>query len=144
VTRGLFSAMDIIDISHKKKMSIALVAEIYFGIGEYLDITWIRNQVISHSAENNWESLSREALRDDLDWQQRQLTDGLIAYDSKDTDLRIKLESWGDAHSDLMERWRSILLELKSSTGLNYTMFFVAIRELIDLSQTTLQIYSKS
>lgn len=143
VTRGLFAATDIIEIAHKKDMKIPQVAEIYFGIGDFLDLAWIRSQVIIHPTENHWESLSREALRDDLDWQQRQLTAGFIGYDSKNKDLHSRLESWGEIHSVLIERWRHILTDLKSSTVLNYTMFFVAIRELLDLTQTTLQSYTK-
>ncbi|KTD50990.1 NAD-glutamate dehydrogenase [Legionella quateirensis] len=143
VTRGLFAATDIIELANIKKMKIAQVAEIYFGIGEFLDLSWIRTQVIIHPTENHWESLSREALRDDLDWQQRQLTSGLMSFQSKNNDLKARLESWGDAHVGLIERWRFILTDLKSSTALNYTMFFVAIRELLDLTQTTLQSYAK-
>lgn len=141
VTRGLFSAMDIIEIAHKRKMTVAQVAEIYFGIGEYLDLEWIRKQIIIHPTDNHWESLSREALRDDLDWQQRQLTDGLINFDSENSNLHARLEAWGKSHEALVERWRYILSDLKSSSVLTYTMFFVAIRELLDLTQTTLQLY---
>jgi len=139
VTRGLFAAPDIIEVAHERGLKIAKVAELYFGIGEFLDLTWIRTQVIVHPAENHWESLSREALRDDLDWQQRQLTAGTLEFDSKNKDVQARLESWGEMHSMLVERWRFILNDLKSSTVLNYTMFFVAIRELLDLTQTTLQ-----
>ena len=141
VTRGLFSATDIIEIANRRNMKIAQVAEIYFGIGEFLDLAWIRKQIIMHPTENHWESLSREALRDDLDWQQRQLTDGLINYDGKNTDLQARLSAWGESHTALIERWHYILSDLKSSTVLNYTMFFVAIRELLDLTQTTVQAY---
>lgn len=144
VIGGLFSAMDIIDIAHKKKMKIANVAEIYFGVGEYLELGWMRTQVIIHPTENNWESLSRETLRDDLDWQQRQLTDGLINYESNSNELMAKLDAWAESHHILVQRWRSILTDLKSATVLNYIMFFVAVRELLDLSQTTFQLYSKA
>ena len=144
VTRGLFAATDIIELAHLKNVKIAQVAEIYFGIGEFLDLSWIRTQVIIHPTENHWESLSREALRDDLDWQQRQLTSGIMSFQSKNGDLKARLDSWGEAHLGLIERWRFILTDLKSSTALNYTMFFVAIRELLDLTQTTLQSYAKT
>ncbi|MGC1182494.1 NAD-glutamate dehydrogenase [Legionella sp.] len=141
VTRGLFSATDIIEIANKRGLKVARVAEIYFGIGEYLELSWIRKQIIMHPTENHWESLSREALRDDLDWQQRQLTDGLLNFDYKNTDLHVRLTAWGETHNALIERWHHILSDLKSSSALNYTMFFVAIRELLDLTQTTLQFY---
>lgn len=141
VTRGLFAAMDIIEIAQQQKMKIPEVAAVYFGIGEFIDLAWIRTQVIIHPSENNWESLSREALRDDLDWQQRQLTAGLIGFNGTHKDLQEQFESWGAAHPALLERWQQMLADLKSAPGLNYTMFFVAIRELLDLTQTTFQSY---
>lgn len=143
VTRGLFAATDIIEIANLRGMEIAKTAEIYFRIGEFLDLAWIRTQVIMHSAENHWESLSREALRDDLDWQQRQLTSGIIGRDGKNSDSQARLEEWSQMHVALIDRWRFILNDLKASTALNYTMFFVAIRELLDLTQTTLQTYAQ-
>lgn len=139
VTRGLFSAPDLIEIAHLKGMTIAKVAEIYFGIEEYLDIAWLRSQIIVHTTENNWESLSREALRDDLDWQQRQLAAGIMSFDNKTKDLDACLNAWGTLHSELIERWRFIVNDLKSSSVLTYTMYFVAVRELLDLTQTTIQ-----
>jgi glutamate dehydrogenase len=139
VTRGLFAVADIIEIAHIRKMKTSQVAELYFLIGEFLDLPWVRTQVIIHSAENHWEALSREALRDDLDWQQRQLTDGLIGFKAKNMNLQDLITTWGRVHAPLIERWRSILVDLRSSNSLTYIMFFVAIRELLDLTQTTLQ-----
>ncbi len=139
VTRGLFAAPDIIEIAHLKDVNITKIAEIYYGIEEYLDIAWIRTQIIVHTTENNWESLSREALRDDLDWQQRQLTAGILSFENKSKDLKVRLEAWGSLHRDLIDRWRFIVNDLKSSSVLTYTMYFVAVRELLDLTQTTIQ-----
>ena len=143
MTRALFSALDIIEVASKLDMSITSVAEVYFGIGEYLDLGWIRTQIIIHPTENNWESLSRESLRDDLDWQQRQLTEGIISLDHRKKDYMMCFTVWSENHAGLIERWREILSDLKSSQTLNYTMFFVAIRELLDLTQTTLQMSEK-
>lgn len=137
-TRALFSAPDIIEIALMRKISIPKVAEIYFGIGEFLDLNWIRGQVIAHPTENNWESLSREALRDDLDWQQRQLTDGLISWDEKSTDLHACLDDWSASATSMIERWRFILADLKAASTVTFIMFFVAVRELLDLTQCTL------
>jgi glutamate dehydrogenase len=141
VTRGLFSLTDIIEIAHLQEMESSDVAEVYFGIGDFLDLGWIRGLIIAHPTENHWEALSREALRDDLDWQQRQLTLGILGYRNKSKDMQACLKSWYETHAALIERWLHICADLKSSTSLNYTMFFVAIRELLDLTQTTLQSY---
>ncbi|KTD21152.1 NAD-glutamate dehydrogenase [Legionella londiniensis] len=143
ITQGLFAAMDIIEVAHQLSMPITKVAEVYFKIGEFLDISWIRTQVIIHPTENHWEVLSREALRDDLDWQQRQLTAGIIHYDCRKKDLGKCLQTWSENHAALIDRWRDVLANLRSTSGLNYTMFFVAIRELLDLTQTTIQMVEK-
>jgi len=140
ITRYLFSAMDILDVSRKHSVKIAKAAEIYFYIGEFLDLEWIRRQVIIHITDNHWEALSREALRDDLDWQQRQLTAGILRFDAKGEDFMKSIQTWSQSNMRLIERWRFVLTNLRSSAALNYTMFFVAIRELLDLTQTTVQV----
>ena len=140
ITRGLFASMDILDVAQQLSMNISTVAEVYFNIEEYLDLAWIRTQVIIHTTDNHWEALSREALRDDLDWQQRQLTAGIIRSEGNNMDLIQCLEKWSKSHIGLVDRWRHVLTNLRSSSALNYTMFFVAIRELLDLTQTTMQV----
>ncbi len=139
ITRGLFAAMDIIEIAQELDVTVSEVAKVYFGIGEFLDLNWIRTQVIIHPTDNHWETLSREALRDDLDWQQRLLTDGVVRVSGDGVPLLERFESWSKKHERLVERWRSVLANLRSVQVLNYTMFFVAIRELLDLTQTTMQ-----
>jgi len=141
--RALFSAMDIIDVAHKLDISVTKVAQVYFHIGEFLSLAWIRMQIIIHPTENNWESLSREALRDDLDWQQRQLTAGIIGLNDNKKDYMQCFDIWSKTHAALIERWHKILADLRSTPVLNYTMFFVAIRELLDLTQTTMQMLEK-
>ena len=139
-SRGLFAAMDVIDIAKASDITVSAAAEAYFGVGEFLDLGWIRTEIISHSTENHWESLSREALRDDLDWQQRQLTISIIACSKPQQDFTLCLTDWSEKHVMLIERWHQILSNLRSSSQLNYTMFFVAIRELLVLTQTTIQL----
>ena len=50
------------------------------------------------------------------------------------------LHAWSKHHEVLVARWQQVLANLRSSVVLNDTMFFVAIRELLDLTQTTVQI----
>lgn len=139
-TRGLFAAIDIVEIAESASMKVADAASAYFAVAEFLDLGWIRNQIIEHPTENHWEALSREALRDDLDWQQRQLTASIINTYDKATPFMQNLEAWAASNHLLIARWQHVLTNLRSTSPLNYTMFFVAIRELLDLTQTTIQI----
>ncbi|KTC97144.1 NAD-glutamate dehydrogenase [Legionella geestiana] len=143
ITRGLFAAMDLIDISQKLELEIPKVSEAYFWVSEFLELAWIRSRVIAHPTENQWESLSREALRDDLDWQHRQLTAGILQFNGARGDFKKSFEIWATKNEGLIERWKKILADLRAASSLNYTMFFVAIRELLDLTQTTVQMSEK-
>jgi len=142
-TRGLFSAMDIVEIAQQSKITVKEAAEAYFHVGEFLDLGWIRNEIIIHSTESHWEALSREALRDDFDWHQRQLTLSIIDSKPKKKELNEYLNVWAGRNASQIERWNYILGNLKSASVLNFTMFFVAIRELLDLTQATIQMSAK-
>ena len=137
--RACFSALDIIEAAHELGTTIENVANVYFSLGAFLDLNWIRTKIMIHPTENHWEALSREALRDDIDWQQRHLTAAIISHHKEKETLDITLRKWSSEFKELIDRWRYILADLRSSTALNYTMFFVAIRELLDLTQTTMQ-----
>lgn len=137
--RMLFFAMDIIEISHEQNIPVDRVGKMYFKMGAFLDLTWVRKHLIEHPADNHWESLSREALRDDLDLQQRELTAAVLKLEGNKKAHKSGIEVWALTHKSLIARWHQIIAELRSSSVLNYTMFFVAIRELLDLTQTTMQ-----
>ena len=134
-----FFAMDIIEISEEQNIAVARVGKLYFDVGTFLDLTWVRVHLVEHPTETHWEALSREALRDDLDWQQRKLTAAILKLEEKVSKKSGGLETWATAHETLIARWHQVVAELRSSSVLNYTMFFVAIRELLDLTETTLQ-----
>ncbi len=137
--RTLFFAMDMVEIAEAHKVPVTRVGQLYFDLGEFLDLTWIRGHVVEHPTETHWEALTREALRDDLDWQQRKLTAAILQLENKAEQKSGGLEIWAETHKALIARWHQVVAELRSSNVLNYTMFFVAIRELLDLTETTLQ-----
>jgi glutamate dehydrogenase len=139
ITQGIFASLDIIDVAHELNVKIAKVAAIYFNIGEFLELSWVRTQIIIHPTDNHWQALSREALRDDLDWQQCRLAQGIIKLESSEKDFIKRLNAWSDKHTSLIERWRHVLENMRSSNTINHTMFFVATRELLDLTQTSIQ-----
>lgn len=143
--KSFFSALDIIDAAQQRKVAIARVAEAYFAMGEFLDLNWIRTKIILMRVENNWEALTREALRDDLDWQQRKLTMAILCLQDKSSKepCTLDLQSWADSHQALIKRWQYILAELRSIKNSTFTMYFVAIRELLDLTQTSVQSVNK-
>ncbi len=136
---GMFAIFDIVEISFKKSVSIETAAAAFFAVGDFLQLDYVRLQIIGHSAENQWESLSREAIRDDLDDQQRQLTETVLNDGDDFIAFSRHLKEWSATHGGLIERWHHLLENLRTCNTLSYTMFFVAIRDLLDLTQTAMQ-----
>jgi glutamate dehydrogenase len=139
----LFAAMDLVEVSESLRVSVEKVALVYFEIGQFLDLDWLRDKILVHSTDNNWESLTRESLRDDLDWQQRQLTLSILQLSINNAeDFNLCLSNWTNEHAVLIQRWFTVLSDLRSSASFNYTMFSVATRDLLDLTQTTMQVFT--
>ncbi|MDP1614267.1 MAG: hypothetical protein Q8L68_00550, partial [Methylococcales bacterium] len=62
-------------------------------------------------------------------------TNTFAAYLTEETEEPLQVEDWMLKHEKLMAHWQKLVASLKSSTALNYTMFFVATRTLRDLIQ---------
>ena len=127
-TRGLFAAMDIVEIAHETNITVDQAAEAFFGVGEFLDLGWIREQIIIHPTENNWESLVREGLRDDFDLQQRYVTTGILKSKAHELSFSDHLQEWAIHNAPQIERWNEMMNHFKTTEKLNFTMFSVAVR----------------
>ncbi|NBX85416.1 MAG: NAD-glutamate dehydrogenase [Gammaproteobacteria bacterium] len=135
----LFSSYDLLEISNQRKVSMECACSAFFLVGDVLDLEFVRKLVIQHPTENHSEALARESIRDELDAQQRLLTESVLVENDTVDAFTQRLKEWSVVHSTLIERWKQLLNQMKTSRQLNYTVFYVATRELLDLTQTALQ-----
>lgn len=136
VTDAMLSALDIIEASTVNDIPVLKVAETYFAIGACLQLDWFRTQIGLHPVGNNWDALARAACRDDLDRQQRSITEGVLNYQlNADDDANNAMEAWITEHNILVERWFYMVADLKATKVREFSMFAVALRELLDLAQ---------
>jgi glutamate dehydrogenase len=129
--------MDIIEAATINQMPVCEVAGLYFALGARLELDWFRNEIGQHRVSNNWDALARAACRDDLDRQQRGITEGVLRYLSQGKTQDEAISSWLTAHKILLERWFYMLNDLKATKSREFTMFAVALRELLDLAQAS-------
>ena len=85
--------------------------------------------------ESNWQALAREGFRDDLDLQQRAITVSVLQMSGGPEELDARVDTWLAQRQYQVERWRTMLAELRTASGEDYTMYTVASRELQDLAQ---------
>ncbi|WP_353292891.1 NAD-glutamate dehydrogenase [Thalassolituus maritimus] len=133
----LYSSLGIIEAAAHSDCPVERVTQAYFGVGEHLSLNWFLQQVNDLPASNHWEAMARESFRDDLDWQQRSLTVGILKGHSDETDLEVAIDHWEDEQRVLVDRWERMLEDLKSIEQTTFPMIAVALRELLDLAQAS-------
>ncbi|PSF06141.1 NAD-glutamate dehydrogenase [Marinobacter fuscus] len=137
-TGYLYSSLGIIEAREAVDMPLKTVANLYYDLGERLDLTWFADAIAGLTPSSHWQALARESFREDLDWQQRSLTTGVLKLADKPDQVARSVELWEERHQHMIYRWNTMLSELKSAREPEYAMFSVALRELLDLAQSTM------
>lgn len=134
---SLYSALDISAVAAESKMTIEHTATLYFTLGDKLSLHWFLNQINNQPIDNHWQALARATFREDLDWQQRQLTLQVLNCSSQEADVSnvvSVLEEWIATNQVSIDRWESILNEFKVGNAHEFAKFSVALRELMLLN----------
>ena len=131
----LFSALDIAEVAEEQAQPVALVAETYFKLGFRTDLHWFLSQIVRQPVENHWQAFARSAFREELDWQQRQLTGAVLKLTGKDLDANSRLDSFLQDNSEV-KRWLQLLTEFRTSNTHEFAKFSVALREIGILVQS--------
>ncbi|MDP5191638.1 NAD-glutamate dehydrogenase, partial [Rheinheimera baltica] len=130
----VFSVMDIAQVADTEKMALPIVSEIYFKLGDKLDLHWFLEQITNQPVANHWQALARASYREELDWQQRALSAVVVRSCDKKCAADEAVTSWVNANDALLERWRLMLSEFKTTKSHEFAKFSVALRELMLLS----------
>lgn len=134
-TESLYAGLGIIETARMTDSPLERVADSYYLIGERLSLPWMLDQVNRLEVLDNWQTIAREALRDDLDRQQLTLTASVLHSESSGEDVDSCVEHWMAAHRTAVERWRALLDEVHSSQEPGYALFTVAVRALGELAE---------
>lgn len=134
----LYSALGIIEAHEASGTPLKQVANLYYTLGERLELNWFARAIGDLTPSTHWEALARESFREDLDWQQRALTTGVLRWSGKSGDVTEAIDQWIEQHKSMVQRWQAMLVELRNTANPDYAMFSVALRDLLDLAQFTL------
>ncbi|UTV29149.1 NAD-glutamate dehydrogenase [Photobacterium atrarenae] len=131
---SLYSALDIAQIAKELEKDIDFISRVYFVVGADLSLHWFLQQVHNQPVENHWQALARASFREDLDWQQRQLTSAVITACPEGKQAETLIEDWKAEHQVAIQRWNTVLAEFKVGTTHEFAKFSVALRELMLLN----------
>ena len=96
----------------------------------------INKQLNLLPGDSHWQSLAREAMRDDLEWQQLRISRGILEKVKEGVDISDAFVEWHTSHHILSERWQRMAEAILAVNKPEFSMCQVALRELMDLSQS--------
>ncbi|MEZ5501370.1 MAG: NAD-glutamate dehydrogenase [Halioglobus sp.] len=132
-----YMALGIIQAATDAGAQLMDVANLYFMLGEQLQLDWFAGQILSIKVDNEWQALARDTYLEDLEWQQRTLAIGVLRHFEEDRNLLGGMERWQAQEAPLLQRWSQMLTELQALPAPDFAMLAVANRELLDLAQST-------
>jgi glutamate dehydrogenase len=134
----LFTSLDIVEAATKNNFDISEVAKTYFALDSSLELYWLKAQMNSYPIDNQWDELARSGFRDDLDRVQKKLCVSVLKLKTKKGHAKTieeRISEWLSQHERLVERWQSLLSEIKSSNNAGFVTYSVILRELFDFAQ---------
>ncbi|MBW2713237.1 MAG: NAD-glutamate dehydrogenase, partial [Deltaproteobacteria bacterium] len=131
------SCLAIVEAGRITGESVERVMETFFAIGESLQLHWFVKRVSGMKVESYWQALARQAALEDLDWQQRALTVSVLETMSEDETVQSGVERWTASYQTLISRWQSMLTEVQGGSSSDFAVTSVALRELLDLAQSS-------
>jgi glutamate dehydrogenase len=137
-SHAISSALNIIEVATKHKYSLHKVATTYFALIDRLGLNEFRELIDNYPTDTHSMVLARSATKGDLDWIQRALTVSILKMNTKISNPQQRLDLWLEKNKVLIDRWQTVLTEMKASITFEYSMLVVAIRELLDLNKTSL------
>lgn len=134
-TRAMYTALNITEIATQYNLDLVKTAKMYFEVGGRFNLVWFRDQIASDAREGHWNTMARLSLRDELDSLQRSLSIVILQNHKKAANTHKMIAQWITQNEAIQKRWEILLELLHGGTNIDYTMFFIALRELSNMVQ---------
>lgn len=139
---SLYTLLGIIATEQQTGEPLERVADVYFMLGDRLDLYSVDRRIKAMKQDTHWQSLARDGFREELNTQQRAITFSVLTQScgEGDTDIgealysQVCVERWLKSNEMLLSRWNQVLADLDSVSEPDSAVFAVAIRELVELA----------
>ena len=132
----LFSGLSVAEAARHTEIPLEPLTDLYMQLNDHLSLHQFARQVSEARVENYWQAMARETYLDDLETQLRNLTLALAHHLETEESSEI-VALWDQQVRSQTERWHTMMNEVRNSSGTDYAIFSVALRELLDLVQIT-------
>ncbi len=123
----LSSAGDIVNIAHKLKGDVKMAGAVYYRVGEYLGLDWLRLQLLGMQSPNRWQARVISGLLDEFYIQQAALTSLILADQKKGQKASVSMvDHWFGRCSEVTDKVLRVVIEMKSLPRVELEMLMLA------------------
>jgi glutamate dehydrogenase len=125
-----FSTFDLVEIARSADRPVEEAAEVYFDLGERLQLSRLRERIIQLPRDDRWNSMARSALRDDLYAAHAALARDVLVSSEPGVGPEQRLATWAEKNSAAVGRAAQTLGEIWETDSLTIATLSVALRSI--------------
>ncbi len=125
----LSSSFDILDIHNTSTSDLKLITALYFHLGDFLELQWLREQIGLLDVDSHWHILAKSALRLDIHYRQRHLCAEILESAGKRKSPDEIVNAWAESSDERLSLYRQRLKEIMASSHVDYAMLSLAVNE---------------
>ncbi|WP_282205829.1 NAD-glutamate dehydrogenase [Kitasatospora fiedleri] len=123
-----FPTLDIVGVADRSEADVMEVAELYYDLGDRLQISHLLDRIIDLPRTDRWSSMARAAIREDLFAAHAALTADVLAAGPAGSGTDERYTAWADLNSTLLSRARTTLDDIRGSGTYELSSLSVAMR----------------
>ncbi|MGB1466143.1 MAG: hypothetical protein ACPG8O_07220, partial [Alcanivorax nanhaiticus] len=121
-------APDIVELASLAQVPMQLAAQVYFIIGDQLNILWLLSAIIDLKVNGKWQALARANLREDTYRLHRQVAAKVLEHPGETADERFR--HWKDSAQNKIAFGIHRLQALRTDSHHDFMTLAVGVREL--------------
>jgi len=126
----LAELFEITQVADSVEVSRGVTAEVYYRVGEIVDLDWVRQSLGHLPAEGRWERRAAETLHQGLVYARRQLTHDVLGGRRGGAQVDEYLREYVQAHDEQLAKLRVLIDDIKSAPHATLAALLVVVREL--------------
>ncbi|RAJ43075.1 glutamate dehydrogenase [Kitasatospora sp. SolWspMP-SS2h] len=123
-----FPTLDIVGVADRSDADVMEVAELYYDLGDRLQISHLLDRIIDLPRTDRWSSMARAAIREDLFAAHAALTADVLAAGPAGSGTDERYTAWADLNATLLSRARTTLDDIRGSGTYELSSLSVAMR----------------
>ncbi|MFD8480865.1 NAD-glutamate dehydrogenase [Kitasatospora sp. NPDC059673] len=123
-----FPTLDIVGVADRSDADVMEVAELYYDLGDRLEISHLLDRIIELPRTDRWSSMARAAIREDLFAAHAALTADVLAAGPAGSSPEERYTEWAELNGNLLSRARTTLDDIRGSDNYELSSLSVAMR----------------